>query len=327
MEGQEERQMRAADARSAIAPPLEVFDARETAHRLPFETLIPALERGFAETGEAPRRHHHTFSEEGATLLLMPYWRIGEQLGVKLVNVVPANAGRGLPTVQATYLLADAVTGRWLAIMDGGEITSRRTAAASALAASFLARPDSSRMALVGAGQVARMLPYAYRAVLPLASVSVWDIDGGRAAALVEALRQDGFDAVRAPDLRDAVRHADIVSCATLSREPLVAGSWLRPGTHVDLIGGFTADMREVDDDAVRLASVFVDTPEAFEAGDLAGPMRKGWVDPAATPTLGALCRKAVTGRRSAEQITLFKSVGDALEDFVSARLVYGAPR
>ncbi len=182
-----------------------------------------------------------------AALLLMPAWRAHGLFGVKVVSVFPGNGARGLPSVSASYLLCDGETGQHLALIDGGEITRRRTAAASALAGSYLARDDAESLLIVGSGHVGGLMAEAYRVVRPIERVMVWNIRPAGAERLAARL---GAEAVT--DLADACAEADIVSCATLSREPLVRGEWLRPGTHLDLIGGFTPAMREADDEAVR---------------------------------------------------------------------------
>jgi ornithine cyclodeaminase len=237
---------------------------------------------------------------------------------VKVVSVFPGNGARGLPAVSASYLLCDGATGQHLALIDGGEITRRRTAAASALAGSFLAREDAKSLLIVGSGHVGGLMAEAYRAVRPIERVMVWNIRRAGAERLAARL---GAEAVT--DLAAAVRQADIVSCATLSHEPIVRGEWLRPGTHLDLIGGFTPAMREADDDAVRRARVFIDTDAALaEAGDLIDPIAHGALrreDIAGS--LFSLCRGDEPGRRDPAEITLFKSVGSALEDLAAAGL------
>lgn len=295
------------------------FGPDATRDALPFDRLIPALRRAFVDGAEVPDRHHHALPGD-ATLLLMPAWQ-ARYLGVKLVTVHPGNPARGLPAVNGAYLLSDAGTGQPLATMDAEVLTARRTAAASALAAGFLAREDAAELLLVGAGRVAELVPAAYRVVRPIRRVRVWNRGMARADALVASLRADGFDAERADDLEAAVRRADAVSCATLSTEPPVRGAWLRPGTHLDLIGAFTPAMREADAEAVRRARVFVDTPAALhEAGELAGLAAD---EVGVQGTLADLCAGRVLGRAEAGEITLFKSVGTALEDLAAAVLVH----
>lgn len=305
-----------------------VIGAAEAARALPYDALIPALRDLFAAGCEAPPRHRHTLSEAGgapATLLLMPAWIPERYLGVKTVTVHPANAASGEPALHAAYLLSSAATGRLLAFIDGDAITLRRTAAASALAASYLARQDAASLLVVGAGQVAAELPHAYRAVRAIRSVAVWARRPERAAALAADLAAAGFDACAAPDLERAAASADIVSCATLSMAPLVRGRWLKGGAHLDLVGGFTPAMRETDDAAVARASVYVDTPAALqEAGDLVQPAASGVFAPSRVRgTLADLCRGTARGRASEDELTLFKSVGTALEDLAAAILVH----
>ncbi len=292
---------------------MRLLDAAATAAALPFDRLVPALRDAFAAGADVPDRHHHALPG-GATLLLMPAWQ-PDWLGVKVVTVHPGNAARGLPAVHSTYLLSEAATGRPVLLLDGDTLTARRTAAASALAASFLARPDAGRLLLVGAGRVASLMPAAHRTVRRVREVRVWNPTAARADALVAALRQDGFDAGRTGNLPAAAAWADIISCATLSTAPLIEGGWLRPGTHLDLVGAFTPAMREADEAAMRGARVFVDTPAALhEAGELAA---LGEAD--VCGTLQTLCRGGPGRLR--DEVTAFKSVGTALEDLAAAML------
>jgi ornithine cyclodeaminase len=301
-----------------------MIDAATVQARLGFPRLIAALRAAFIAGAEVPLRHRHA-PIPGASLLLMPAWQAGGYMGVKIVSVFPANSALGLGSVASTYLLCDGRTGHHLALMDGNEITGRRTAAASALAADDLARPDSSHLLVVGAGHIASMLPAAFAAVRPIRQVTLWNHRPERAEALVAAWRAQGIDASVAPDLEAAVRAADIVSCATLSTTPLIHGEWLSPGTHLDLIGGFTPTMREADDTAIARSDVYIDTDAALtEAGDITQPIAAGILTPGAIKgTLATLARKQTPGRSQPGAITLFKSVGSAIEDIAAAALVY----
>jgi ornithine cyclodeaminase len=308
------------------------FDAAATRHGLPYPALVQALHRLFSIGCEVPLRHTHGVAaadgQAAGTVLIMPAWRPGGRLGIKTVSVFPGNQALGLPALHASYLLCDAGTGVPLATLDGSEITTRRTVAASALAASFLARDDAEQLLVVGAGRVARELPFAMRAVRPaLRRVQVWNHRPERAAALAQEWCEQGLHAQAVTDLEAAVRAADIVSCATLSKAALVRGAWLAAGTHLDLIGGFTPSMRECDGDCLRRSRVWVDTDEALaKAGDIVQAMAEGAFDPAATQgRLEGLCRATIPGRQTADEITLFKSVGTALEDLAAAELVFDA--
>ena len=305
-----------------------LYSAEQTRNLLPFDELIEALREMFRTNAVAPLRHHHDIPLAGlpeATLLLMPAWNPTGLGGVKIVNVNPGNAAMGIPALCSSYLLFDVRTGRHLAMLDGGEITSRRTAATSALAASYLARPDAHQLLVVGAGRVASNLADAFRAVRPIQEVMVWDVDVGMAERLAGRLADEGFRAGVAPDLGSAVSCADIVSCATLATDPLIAGAWLRPGLHLDLIGSFRPGMREADCDAVRRARVYIDTGGALrESGDLIEPIRTGALTAERIAgDLSGLCGGTAPGRADRQQITLFKSTGSALADLAAATLAH----
>ena len=306
---------------------MQLIDAAATRDALPFDALIPALQALFAQGCEVPPRQVNAIAAPGAaavTSLVMPAWVPGRLYGVKIVNIAPGNAARGLPGLHATYLLFDATTGVPLALLDGDQITSRRTAAASALAASWLARKEAHHLLVVGAGRVAQLLPAAYRVVRPIERVSVWARQPAQAAALAASWRRDGLDAHAVTDLAAAVRAADIVSCATLATEPVVQGAWLQPGSHLDLIGSFTPAMREADDACFAGAALYIDTDEALQkSGDLLGPLARGVITAGTVRgTLAGLARGQASGRRSADERTVFKSVGTALEDLAAAMLV-----
>jgi len=304
-----------------------IMDEAETKSALPFAALIDALEAMFRSGAKVPERHHHTIEVPGeveGTLLLMPAWVPGRYMGVKLVSVFPGNAVRGLPSIYGSYLLSSAVSGELLAIIDGGELTARRTAAASALASRFLSRPDSKVLLVAGTGRLSLNLIEAHAVVRPIEKVLVWGRDADKAEAIVRRATALGFAASAVADLEAAVGEADIVSCATLSQTALIRGAWLKPGTHVDLVGAFRPDMRESDDEAVRRSTVFVDSRAGAlaEAGDLIQPIRAGIfsADDIAAD-LSELAGGMHKGRRGTDEITLFKSVGTSLEDLAGAIL------
>lgn len=307
---------------------MRVFSAEETRDLLPFDALIEALREMFRAGAAAPLRHHHAIVLDGqpdAALLLMPAWNTAGLGGVKIVNVNPGNAAAGIPSVSSSYLLFDAKTGRHLAALDGGELTDRRTAATAALAASYLAPTDARRLLVVGAGRVAANLADAFRAVRPIEDVTVWNINAENAERLARRLNGAGFRAATATDLEAAVADADIISCATLAIDPLIAGAWLRPGQHLDLIGSFRPHMREADDAAVRRARVYIDTEGALkESGDIIEPIRSGALtEERIAGDLADLCRGTVAGRGGEQEITLFKSSGSALADLGAATLAH----
>ncbi|MEO6030737.1 MAG: ornithine cyclodeaminase family protein [Burkholderiaceae bacterium] len=295
--------------------------------------MIAALREMFVAGCEVPLRHTHRIEAAdgspgpGGTVLLMPAWRAGARLGVKTVAIFPGNRAQGLPGLHSTYLLFDAGTGEPLAQIDGNEITARRTAAASALAASYLARSDAHRLLVVGAGRVATLLAEAMRTVRPIDQVTVWSRRAESAQQLAAQLCAQGLAARAVTDLAQATAQADIISCATLSTEPLIRGAWLREGSHLDLIGSFTPAMRETDAACFARCAVYVDTPEALQkSGDVLQAIQAGAFDAARMQgTLAELCAGTRAGRMGAAQRTLFKSVGNALEDLAAAELVYDA--
>lgn len=311
---------------------LIVASADETEASLQYRALIDQLRSAFAIGCEVPVRHNHRIKngqEPDATLLLMPSWHgpgLKERyLGVKLVTIYPGNIKKGMPGLVSTYVLYNADTGQQLAILDGNVITGRRTVCASVLAADYLARKDARQLLVVGAGRIANLLPYAYAEIRNLEHIQVWDINPEAAEKLVSKLNGDGFRATQAKSLREAVADADIVTSATLSTEPLIKGAWVKPGTHVDLIGGFTPQMHEADSDLVCRSSVYIDTEEALiEAGDILTPIAEGAFKKSdIRGTLHELCAIDSFARKSPDEITFFKAVGTALADLAAATMVY----
>jgi ornithine cyclodeaminase/alanine dehydrogenase-like protein (mu-crystallin family) len=300
---------------------------------LDWPSLVAALRGGFQKGAESPARPHYSVSvpgERDATLLLMPAWTTGGYLGLKTVTVFPDNGLRSLPAVSSHYLLMSARDGQIVASLEAGELTSRRTAAASALASSYLSRPDASRLLIVGAGRMAPNLALAHASVRPIESVEIWARDMAKAERLARELEVAGLAATAVPALEAAVSSADIISCATLSEEPLVLGQWLRPGCHLDLVGAFTPTMREADDEALQRASIFVDTlaGAAREAGEIVQALACGAIASGEIRgDLFDLTSERVIGRQRADEITLFKSVGCSLEDLVAAELCYERSR
>jgi ornithine cyclodeaminase len=307
---------------------LRSFSGAEVHAALDYPSLVAALRDVFRQGGETmPVRQSYDvgFGGVAAHLLTMPAWTRGKALGVKLVTVFPQNATRGIGAVSSLYVLLDGETGVPLAMIDGEALTNRRTAAASALASTYLSRPDSATLLMIGTGHLAHHLPLAHASVRPIRNVLVWGRHAERAAALAATLKESGLAAQPVDDLPAALAQADIVSCATTASEPLVTGAHLRASTHVDLVGAFTPKMRESDDEAVLRSSVFVDTygGALAEAGDLLQPMAAGaWQKEAIRGDLHELTSGAKPGRRDGSEITLFKSVGAAIEDLAAATLL-----
>ncbi len=328
---------------------MKILSAAEVDAALDDLALIDRLDALFRAGCEMPPRHHHTVAEPtgpgsaDATLLLMPAWTRGaaaargaSHLGIKVVTVFPDNGKRGLPSIYGQYLLLDGATGASLALLDGTMLTKRRTACASGLASRYLSRPESRRLLMIGTGALASQLIRVHAKVRPIEEVAIWGRRPDRAADLARELLDSLPSALGRPisvravaDRQQAVAVADIVSCATLSKTPLIEGDWLRGGQHIDLVGAYTPEMRESDDRAVWRARVYVDTRAGAlkEGGDIVQPLANGTIDEDdVIADLFELSRGQRTGRLpgDATSITLFKSVGAALEDLAAAELAVG---
>lgn len=308
---------------------MRILDAQQTAAALPWQALIDALKEGFKNGCETPLRHQHQFeipNESDGTLLLMPAWTSGEYLGVKQILVIPDNAQRNISAVTASYQLSSASTGELLAVMEGNVLTHRRTAAASALASSYLSKTDSAHLLMVGTGGLAPSLIKAHATARPIERVSIWGRNPEKASALAKKINAHGIEATAITELKDSAAQADIISCATLSEAPLIFGDWLSAGTHVDLVGAFKPTMRESDDELMKRASIFVDTREGAlsEAGDLVQPLNDGTIKhDNILAELQELTKEQHPGRSNENEITVFKSVGTGLEDLAAAVLAF----
>lgn len=324
---------------------MKILSAAEVDSALDDLALIDRLDALFRAGCEMPLRHHHRIAEPlgpgsaDAMLLLMPAWTRGpsSHLGIKAVTVFPDNGRRSLPSIYGQYLLLDGTTGQTVAMLDGTMLTKRRTACASGLASRYLSRADARRLLMIGTGALAPQLIRVHAKVRPIEEVAIWGRRPEQAARLARELSASLPQAlarsisVRAVgDRRQAVGEADIISCATLSTTPLVEGGWLREGQHLDLVGAYTPQMRESDDEAVRRARVYVDTRAGAlkEGGDVVQPLANGTIgENDVIADLYELSRAQRSGRApgDATSITLFKSVGAALEDLAAAELAVTA--
>lgn len=315
---------------------MQFITADEVDRSLTYAGLTETLRVAFREGAVQPVRHHHGVERpEGAasTLLLMPAWTDFSKsahghIGVKVVTVSPDNNAKGKPAVMGVYLLMDGKTGEPQALIDGQRLTLWRTACASSLAASYLARKGASKLLMVGAGALSTHLVHAHAAVRPIRQVRIWNRTRANAEKTAAALAAEGFEAEVVDDLNASLGWADIISCATLSTVPLVKGELLTPGTHVDLVGAFSPTMRESDDAAIARARVFVDTRAGAtkEAGDIVQALASGALtEDAIIADLHDLARGMKDGRESDDEITLFKSVGAALEDLAAGIAVFEA--
>lgn len=294
---------------------------------LPYADLVDALAAGHLLPPADVRRTVYGPEGSDQVYLGLPAWQPGHAIGVKLVTVFPGNPAAGKPSVQAVYVLFDGADGSPLATMDGTALTYRKTACDSALGSRFLSRPDSRTLLMVGAGGLGPHLVAAHRAVRPsLDEVLVWNRTRGRAEALVAELATGGVAASVVDDLDGAVARADIVCTATMTRDPLVKGARLRPGTHLDLVGAYLPDHREIDDDCVRRAAIHVDSRLAAveESGDLVIPLAAGVItEHDIRGDLFDLCQGRAPGRASPEEITLFENGGGGHLDLMTGQLVW----
>lgn len=302
---------------------MRVFSKDDVAHLLPYPRLIAHLKAAMAKDFCVPERAVMSMKrahEADALLLTMPAWSDGTAFGgVKIVNVTPGNAARGLAAVTASYLLFDELTGEHVALIDGGELTARRTAAVSALAADILAPKEANTLMLFGSGRIAAESARAFAAVRPLSRVLVLSPTLANAQKLAANLSQDGISAEAITDSA-RVSEADMVVCATLSEAPLFDGNLLKPNAFVALIGAFTPTMREADDATLLGAEVWVDTLTALkEAGDLSQPIGAGVF--AASHIKGDL-KGLIALNKSASGLAVFKSVGEATQDLAAASLL-----
>lgn len=308
---------------------LTIIDDRQVTALTPWPSLIDAIRDAFRRGGESPVRHQHSIpgnDREDIILLQMPAWDREGDFGVKLATVAPSNAARGIATLHGVYILFSGETGIPLAILDAGALTARRTAAASALASRYLSRPDSRILLVIGTGRVARQLVAAHCAVRPVEEVRIWGRNAMHAQDAADAAsRETGVPCVCVPDVETGAADADIISSATSAESPLLQVGWVAPGTHVDLVGSFKPTMCEADAQLIGKADqVFVDTIEGAkdEAGDLIQATRAGTFsfDEIAGDMYYMSSRDASL-RNDPEEITLFKSVGTALQDLAAARL------
>ncbi len=316
---------------------MQFFGPEEVATALPWPALIEAIENTLVADGaQVPDRTVHQVptgvGRPEASLLLKPGWIVGDIIAVKAVTFVPDNGVRDLPTVNAGVLLFSGADGTLIGACDGNELTTRRTAAASAVAAKRLARTDARTLLVVGTGALAPMAVQAHLAVRPYEVIEVWGRSLAKSQAVVDGLADDvnvpSNTTVRiSEDLDRSVANADVICGVTGATAPIIKGALLQAGSHVDLIGSFTPQMRESDDDVVRRASIFVDSrTDGVLAGDLAQPLADGLMTEADVQAdLFELISGEHPGRTNESEITMYKSAGIALEDVAAARLVFGA--
>ena len=307
---------------------MKVYDRENVASSLQYGILIEALRKAFSSKITAPERAQHTIKNKNgsdATLLLMPAWKIGEHIGIKIVSVFPENTTNNMNAVHANYFLMNANDGKPVAVMDGTELTLRRTACASALAADYLVNKNVDTLLMIGTGNLAPHMIKAHCVVRNYSRILIWGRNEEKAERLALSLNIKDKEILAKNDLKEALNVADVISCATLTQKPLIMGDWIKPGQHLDLVGAFTPDMAEADSKAIAKSKVVVDTYEGAlsESGELINALKEGRIKKEhILSDLRELVLEEKNIRKNSNDITLFKSVGTALEDLAAAELV-----
>ena len=307
---------------------MKVYDRENVASSLQYGILIEALRKAFSSKITAPERVQHTIKNKNgsdATLLLMPAWKIGEHIGIKIVSVFPENTINNMNAVHANYFLVNANDGKPVAVMDGTELTLRRTACASALAADYLVNKNVDTLLMIGTGNLAPHMIKAHCVVRNYSRILIWGRNEEKAERLALSLNIKDKEVLAKNDIKEALNVADVISCATLTQKPLIMGDWIKPGQHLDLVGAFTPDMAEVDSKAIAKSKVVVDTYEGAlsESGELINALKEGRIKKEhILSDLRELVLEEKKIRKDSNDITLFKSVGTALEDLAAAELV-----
>lgn len=307
---------------------MRLIDAAALHAALPFPLLVEGLREGHCagmeEIGRLLLEQRHADHDDH--FLIWAAWMKGAAVGAKLVTVFPGNEGSGRAPIAAVYVLFDGATGAPLAVLDGTALTVRKTAADSALGADYLARRECRTLLVIGAGNQAPWQVAALRAVRPAISrVMVWNRTEAKGQARAAEIAATGVAAKSVRELAAAVSEADLITCLTASARPVLQGAWLTPGVHVDLVGGFTPEMREADDEVIRRARVFADTRRftVGVCGDIDAPVRSGLLRESEIADLFDLAQGRARGRRSDSEITVFKNGGGGHLDLMSARLAF----
>lgn len=298
-----------------------------------YRGLVAALKEMNRTGVDQVERYHlrqETAGGAGNDWLLLPAWWHDRVFGIKLVSVFPGNEAKDLENIQGSYMLFDGKSGLPIAYLDGAALTLRKTAANSALAADLLARQDAEVLTVIGAGALAPYLAAAHAAVRPIRRILWWNRNRVKLAAVIDQLKLPGVEISAVDDLLAAVRAADIITCCTRATMPVVQGDWLKPGAHLDLVGGYLPQMREADDTALRRAARhYVDArlTTVDVAGDVCQPIAAGLLSADAIIDLGQVVRGERPGRQSSDEITWFKSGGGGHEDLATADYIVGQYR
>ncbi len=308
---------------------MQFFDQGAVQQALPYSLLMDAIASGLQSPIESPARTHYEPNHDDSTVLIMPAWKQQSMMGVKLVSVWPGNSALGQSAVSAVYILISCANGNPIAVIDGTELTLRRTAATASLGARILARKDSHTLAVLGTGALSVPMVQAHISAMPFTRILIWGRTTAKAQAVVDRLALLGINAEASTDLQGTLEHADVVAVATTATEPFIRSEWIKPGTHVGLVGAFTAKMSEAEPALIARAQVFADSREAVleKGGEVLHALKQGLIAPSdILAELAQLTLKPDNDWRADDQvITVFKSVGFAALDLIAGELVFNA--
>ncbi|MDI1245152.1 MAG: ornithine cyclodeaminase family protein [Rhodoferax sp.] len=306
---------------------MQFFSKDDVTRLAPYEALIQALAKGLLEPIESPSRIFLNPNHDASAVLIMPAWKPHGILGTKIVSIWPGNNAKGKPAVSAVYVVTSCDDGQTLAVIDGTELTLRRTAATAALGAKLLARPDSKRLAVLGTGALSMAMVMAHLSVFDLSEITIWGRSLENAQTVAEKLAHMGISASATSDLQSTLANADMVVAVTTATQPFIRSNWVKPGTHLGLMGAFTPQMAEAEPELLPNVRLFVDSREAVlqKGGEVLQALRSGLIQD--TDVRGELAELLtpslnIVGRMSDQDITVFKSVGFASLDLIAAEYV-----
>ena len=305
---------------------MKYFDMKAIQTALPYPLLVEALAQGLQQFAQTPARSFFSPNQDASCVMIMPAWRPHQMMGVKLVSVWPENNAKGESAVSAVYVVISCLDGRPLAVLDGTELTLRRTAAAAALAAKRLARENSETLAVLGTGSLSVPLVQAHTDTMRLKNVLVWGRQFHKTQRVVKQLKELGIEVRAMGDLEETLALSDVVAVATTATEPFLKADWVKPGTHISLVGAFTPQMAEAEPVLMARAQLFADCRASVleKGGEVFQAIKQGLVlDSDIIADLAELTAQSDRNwRHDGQAITVFKSVGFALLDLIAAEVV-----
>ena len=290
--------------------------------------IITEIKKSYKKSFKVPPRVIHEIKNKinPGNLFIMPAWENDKYIGVKVSTSFPSNTKINKPSIHGRYILFSSKTGIALAVIDGAELTAIRTVASAALATSILSRKDASSMLIVGTGKLASKIPFFYRSVRSIKTFYVWGRNFYKAKKLCDYFKKKKINAIPVKNINEVSKIVDIISCVTPSKKSLVLGKDVSKGCHIDLVGSFNTSMRESDDNLIKRGRVFFDNKEGGfkEAGDVLIPLKKKLISKSHIKgDFYDLIQGRIKGREHDQQVTIYKSVGDALQDYCIARYFY----